>query len=51
MDELYEEVCFYGIEPLINKLDQVRQNDRQGNAVKLTMSQFLKIVNSAVKPL
>ena len=24
VDELYEEVCFYGIEPLINKLDQVR---------------------------
>lgn len=24
VDELYEEVCFYGIEPLISKLDQAR---------------------------
>ena len=47
IDELYEEVCFYGIEPLITKLDQVRQ----GNATKLTVTQFLKIVNSSIKPL
>ena len=47
IDELYEEVCFYGIEPLITKLDQIRQ----GNATKLTVNQFLKIVNSSIKPL
>ena len=47
IDELYEEVCFYGIEPLITKLDQIRQ----GNATKLTMGKFLQIINSSIKPL
>jgi hypothetical protein len=27
MDELYEEVCFYGIEGLMQKLEQLRQGN------------------------
>jgi hypothetical protein len=46
MDELYEEVCFYGIEALMQKLDALRQN----NAQKMSQQKFLTIINSALKP-
>lgn len=47
MDELYEEVCFYGIEGLMQKLEQLKQ----GNAHKFSQQQFLALVNSSIKPI
>jgi len=45
--ELYSEVCFYGIEDLMNKLEAVKANNYQ----KLTYSKLLKIIYLSQKPL
>ena len=47
IDELYEEVCFFGIEDLISKLDQIRQ----GHSIKITQQKFLKMINDCNRPL
>lgn len=40
-DELYEEVCFYGIEDLMNKLETIKVN----NCQRLSQSKLLELIN------
>lgn len=47
MDELFEEVSFYGIEELLNKLEAVRVN----SCSKITHEKLLQLVNLSQKPL
>jgi uncharacterized protein YjbI with pentapeptide repeats len=46
-DELYEEVCFYGIEDLMNKLETIKVN----NCQRLSQTKLLELINLSQKPL
>ena len=47
IDELYEEVCFFGIETLMQRLEQARQN----NLSKVSQLEFLNLVNTSKSPM
>lgn len=46
-DELYEEVCFYGLEDLMAKLEQNRASANR----RITYLKLLEMVNGAPRPL
>lgn len=47
VDELFEEVSFYGLEELLNKLEIARANSTS----KITHEKLLQLVNLSQKPL